>query len=203
MNGRRETLARLDAIQARSLARLQESGTDRALLVELLESACLLELAKIETTHVDPASYLQLAIDVVAQMYPVHGVGAMVSIPERAPIEVVVGDPPTGDRRYPLIGDGVTLGVLVAGELKADLGSPDRFFHEVAAQIAQGFTSSNHSEQLRREAATATASRVASQLADDRMVDGLEELALALASFPGVVAAELVVDHVAVGPPLV
>jgi diguanylate cyclase (GGDEF)-like protein len=202
VNSRGETLARLDAIQARSLARLQESGTDRALLVELLEAACLLELAKIETTHVDPATYLQLAIDVVAQMYPVHGVGATVSIPERAPIEVVVGEPPAGDRRYPLIGDGVTLGVLVAGELKADLGSPDRFFGEVAAQIAQGFASSNHSEQLRREAATATASRVASQLADDRMVDGLEELALALSSFPGVIAAELVVDHVAVGPPL-
>ena len=58
---RDETFARLDAIQARSLARLQEAGTDRALLVELLEAACLLELAKIETTRVDPASYLQLA----------------------------------------------------------------------------------------------------------------------------------------------
>ena len=51
------------------------------MLVELLEAACLLELAKIETTHVDSASYLQLAIDVIAQMYPVHGVAATVSVP--------------------------------------------------------------------------------------------------------------------------
>jgi len=33
---REGTLARLDAIQARSLARLREAGPDRALLVELL-----------------------------------------------------------------------------------------------------------------------------------------------------------------------
>ncbi len=70
---RAETFSRLDSIQTRSLARLQEAGTDRALLVELLEGTCLLELAKIETTRVDPASYLQYAVDVVAQMYPVHG----------------------------------------------------------------------------------------------------------------------------------
>ena len=92
--------------------------------------------------------------------------------------------------------------MLVVGELKADLGSPDGFFQQVAAQIAQGFASVTHSEQLRREAATATASRVASQLPDEHIVDGLEELALALASFPAVIAAELVIDHVAVGPPL-
>jgi len=199
---RRDTLDRLDAIQARSLARLQESGTDRALLVELLESACLLELAKIETTRIDPASYLQVAVEVIVQMYPVHGVAATVSIPEHALVDVVAGEPPAGSHRYPLVAEGVTLGVLVAGELKADLGTPDAFFERVADQIARGFTSAMHSEQLRREAATATASRVASQLADDRMVDGLEELALALASFPFVVAAELVVDHVAAGPPL-
>jgi diguanylate cyclase (GGDEF)-like protein len=199
---RDETLARLDAIQARSLARLQEAGTDRALLVELLEAACLLELAKIETTRVDPASYLQHAIDVIAQMYPVHGVSATVSTPGCGPIEVHAGEPPVGDRRYPLVGDGVTLGVLVAGELKTDLGSPDGFFQQVAGQIAQGFTSVTHAERLRREAATATASRLASQLPDGNIVDGLEELALALASFPSVIAAELVIDHVAVGPPL-
>jgi diguanylate cyclase (GGDEF)-like protein len=199
---REETLSRLDSIQARSLARLQEEGTDRALLVELLEAACLLELAKIETTRVDPVSYMQHAVDVVAQMYPVHGVAATVSVTGREPIEVHAGAPPAGDRRYPLVGEGVTLGVLIAGELKADLGSCDGFFQQVAAQIAQGFASVNHSEQLRREAATATASRVASQLPDDHIVDGLEELALALASFPSVIAAELVIDHVAVGPPL-
>jgi len=199
---RDETLSRLDAIQARSLERLQEGGPDRALLVELMESACLLELAKIDTTRVDPTTYLQDAIDVVAQMYPVRGVAASVCVPGYESIDVHAGEPPSGEHNYPLIGDGVALGALAAGALKAELGSPDDFFEQVAAQIARGFASVTHAEHLRREAATATASRVASQLPDERIVEGLEELALALASFPAVVAAELVIDHVAVGPPL-
>jgi diguanylate cyclase (GGDEF)-like protein len=204
---RDETYTRLDSIQARSLERLQEAGPDRALLVELLEGACLLELAKIETTRVDPASYLQHAVDVVAQMYPVHGVSATVAVVGGDPIEVHAGElhrdqAPTGDQRYPLVHDDVTLGVLVAGEPKADLGAADHFFQEVAQQIARGFASVVDAELLRREAATATASRVASQLADERIVEGIEELALALASFPGAIAAELAIDHVAVGPPL-
>lgn len=95
---RDETLSRLDAIQARSLARLPEAGTDRALLVELLESACLLELAKIETTSIDPTSYLQHAVDVVAQMYPVAGVAATVTMPGRESIVVLAGEVTTDDQ---------------------------------------------------------------------------------------------------------
>ncbi len=202
MSTRDETFARLDSIQVRSLERLQEAGPDRALLVELLEAACLLELAKIDTTRVDPTSYVQHVVDVIAQMYPVNGVGANVSVPGREPIDVHAGERPSGDVRFPLLGDGVTLGVLVVGAPKADLGPSDQFFRRVAEQVSQGFASVSHAEQLRREAATATASRVASQLPDEHIVDGLEELALALASFPAVIAAELVIDHVAVGPPL-
>jgi len=198
---RAQTFARLDAMQARSLARLQESETDRELLVELLESGCLLELARVDTTRVDPTSYLQHAIDVVGQLYPVRGVGATVSRIGYPKVEVRSGEP-GGERRYPLVADGATIGVLVVGDAKTDLGPADRFFEQVAAQIAQGFLNASHAEQLRREAAMATAARVASQLADEHIVEGLEELALALASFPGIIAAELVIDHVAVGPPL-
>ncbi len=214
---RDETLSRLDAIQVRSLARLREAGTDRGLLVELLESACLLELAKIETTSIDPTSYLQHAVDVVAQMYPVAGVAATVTMPGRESIVVHAGEVTTDDQlsalgagddgagaagRYPLVGGGVTLGVLTAGAPKADLGSPTHFFEQVARQVAQGLAGVLHSDQLRREVATATASRVAAQLVDEQIAEGLEELGLALASFPGVIAAELSIDHDAVGPPL-
>ena len=200
---RDETLARLDAIQARSLERLQEPGTDRALLVELLEAACLLELAKIETTRVDPASYLQHAVDVIAQMYPVHGVAATVSVPGCEPIEVHAGEPP--DRRPPLPARRRRRDARRARRGRAEGRS--RIARRVlragrGARSRRASRASTHSEQLRREAATATASRVASQLPDEHIVDGLEELALALASFPSVIAAELVIDHVAVGPPL-
>ena len=40
-------------------------------------------------------------------MYPVHGVGATVSVPGREPIDVHAGEPPAGDLRFPLVGDGV------------------------------------------------------------------------------------------------
>ena len=86
--------------------------------------------------------------------------------------------------------------------MKVDLGAPDQFFERAAAQVAQGLASAMHSEQLRREAATANAAAVASELADNEMVDGLEELTLSLASFPSVIAAELAIDHAVVGPPL-
>ena len=199
---RADALARLDAIQQQSLDRLHNSDANRALLVELLEASCLLELAKIEATRLDPTSYLQLAVDVIAQMYPVQGVAATVTPPDSPAIDVHSGVNPTNGRRIPLVAGGKTIGALVAGAVNVELGESDRFFELVAAQIAQGLATTTHAEQLRREAATATAARVASQLADDAVVDGLEELALALASFPSTIAAELVVDHPVVGPPL-
>jgi diguanylate cyclase (GGDEF)-like protein len=202
VSDRAATFARLDALQARSLERLRDAGPDRVLLVELLESACLLELAKVDTARVDPASYLQHAIDVVAQMYPVHGVAATVTIDGYASIAVHSGDEPDTGIEYPLVGDGAIFGVIVVGDAKADLGPSNLFFCEVALQIGNGLASVVHAELLRREAATATAARVAAQLSDGDIVEGLEELALTLASFPGVVGAELAVDHVAVGPPL-
>jgi diguanylate cyclase (GGDEF)-like protein len=203
---RDETLARLDAIQARSRDRLRGSDADanasRALLVELLEASCLLELAKIDTTRIDPATYLQLAVDVIAQMYPVQGVAATLTGAGSRPIDVHSGERPNGGRRFPLVAGGLTIGVLVAGAVKVDLGAPERFFESVTAQVASGVASALHSEQLRREAATANAARIASELADDQKVEGLEELTRSLASFPSVIAAELVIDHIVLGPPL-
>ena len=92
-------LERLEALQRRSAERLQFGGADRALLVELLEASCLLELAKIETTHLDPASYVQLAVDVIAQMYPVRGISATVTATGSRAIDVYAGERPAGGRR--------------------------------------------------------------------------------------------------------
>jgi diguanylate cyclase (GGDEF)-like protein len=202
MINREDTFARLDALQARSLDRLGDAGSNRALLVELLEASCLLELAKIDTTRLDPATYLQLAVDVVAQMYPVQGVAATVTIPGGRTVDVTAGEKPSGGRRYPLVVGALTTGVLVAGAVKADLGEPNTFFTRVAAQIADSLTSAISSEQLRRQAATANAAAVAAELDRRDIVEGLEELALSLASFPSVIAAELSIEHPAIGPPL-
>jgi len=199
---RENTLARLDAIQERSLDRLRDAGANRSLLVELLETSCLLELAKIDATRLDPATYLQLAVDVIAQLYPVQGVAATVNAPGMRAVDVHAGERPSGGRRYPLLGGGLTIGVLLAGGVPGYLGAPDRFFERAAAHIGQGFATAMHADQLRRDAATANAAAVASELADREIVDGLQELTLSLASFPSVIAAELAIDHHVVGPPL-
>jgi diguanylate cyclase (GGDEF)-like protein len=117
-------------------------------------------------------------------------------------IDVHAGERPVDGRRYPLSSGGVTIGVLVTGEVRADLGAPERFFETVTVQVAGGLASALHAEQLRREAAIANAARVALELSDEDKVEGLEELALSLASFPSVIAAELVIDHTVIGPPL-
>jgi diguanylate cyclase (GGDEF)-like protein len=194
-------LDRIEAAQTRSRERLRQGGPDRALLVQLIEASCLLELAKLDATRLDPSTYLQLAVDVVAQMYPVGGCAATVADGTRT-LEVHSGKISDEGARSPLVTQGKTIGVLVTGAVTSDLGSPEHFFDRAADQIARGIATALDAERLRRDAAIATAARIASELQQDDVVDGLEELALALASFPSVIAAELVIDHAGVGPPL-
>jgi diguanylate cyclase (GGDEF)-like protein len=194
-------LDRIEAAQIRSLERLRQDGPDRALLVQLIEASCLLELAKLDATRLDPSTYLQLAVDIVAQMYPVGGCAATVADGD-CTLEVHSGKLAGEVARTPLVAQGKTIGVLVTGAVTSDLGSPDHFFDRAAAQVARGVATALDAERLRRDAATATAARIASELNPEDVVDGLEELALALASFPSVIAAELVIDHAAIGPPL-
>jgi diguanylate cyclase (GGDEF)-like protein len=194
-------LDRIEAAQLRSLERIRQDGPDRALLVQLIEASCLLELAKLDATRLDPSTYLQLAVDIVAQMYPVGGCAATVADGTRT-LEVHSGRITGEGERSPLVVQGNTIGVLVTGAVTGDLGSPVHFFDRAADQIARGIATALDAERLRRDAAIATAARIASELTPDDVVDGLEELALALASFPSVMAAELVIDHAAIGPPL-
>ena len=195
-------LDRLDAAQARSLARLRGQGSDRGLLVELLEASCLLELAKLDARRLDSTSYLQQAVNIIVQMYPVAGCSAGLAHDDGRIIEVAAGTPPEPPTRYPLFVGDTRIGVLVAGPATVDAVDPASFFARAAEQIAQGVGAALDAEELRRYAAAATAARIASEVEESDVVDGLEEVALALASFPLVIAAELVVDHVALGPPL-
>lgn len=196
------SLDRIEAAQVRSLERLRKDSPNRGLLVELLEASCLLELAKLDATRLDPASYLQLAVDVLAQMYPVSGCAARVASGGTRALDVHSGEHPDGGMQYPLVVGELTIGVLVTGAVTPDMGSPDEFFERAADQVARGVATALDAERLRREAATATAARIASELSADDVVDRLEELALALASYPSIIASELIVDHAALGPPL-
>lgn len=197
----------LDAIQAanlRSLEKLRNSGADNELLVALLEASCLLELAKLEASRLDPRTYLQQAADVIAQMFPVGGCAITFSPGGVSDVEVTSGTvPPTGSAPFvcPIVVGGTQFGELRLGTLAVDLG-PTKFFTAAAQQLSTGLAAVVEAERLKRTAAIANASRVASGLDGQQPVAGLEELVDNLSAFPGAVAAELHVEHPLVGAPL-
>ncbi|MDZ4827004.1 MAG: GGDEF domain-containing protein [Actinomycetota bacterium] len=197
----RRALERIEIAHARSIVHLQTSGPERALLVELLEASCLLELAKIEPSTLDPAVYLQLSLDVLTDLYPIAGCAASIVEPGGRAIDVSSGGDAKFGKEHPLVAGEVTLGVLFTGPLSTDIEVDDGFFGRAAALVAQGLATAIDSERLRRDAATETASRIAAEVHDD-VAQRLEDLVDALASFPGAVGAELLVDHSAVGPPI-
>jgi diguanylate cyclase (GGDEF)-like protein len=196
-------LDRLAAAQDRALERLREGSPDRELLVHLLENSCLLELAKLDA-GLDLRSCVQLAADIITAMFPVTGCAIVLNTDDERPWVVESGaslhetDVP---HRADIVIDGAPAGELCLGPLDADLDAR-RFIDSAAAQLATTFARAFEGERLRRAAATATASRLAAELDADAPADTLEAIAMQLAAFPGALAAELLVDHPAVGAPL-
>ncbi len=196
-------LSRIASVQDRALTRLREGSPDRDLLVQLLESSCLLELAKLDAS-LDLGASVHLAADIVTTMFPVSGCAIVLATDDGEPWIVTSGMPPVDAlvRHRALIEvDGGTIGELRLGQLTAELDAQP-FVESAAGQLATQFARALASERLRRAAATATASRLAAELDGETPVDTLEAIATHLAAFPGAVAAELLVDHPAVGAPL-
>ena len=196
-------LSRIASAQDRALARLREGSPDRDLLVQLLESSCLLELAKLDAS-LDLGTSVQLAADIVTAMFPVSGCSIALATDDGVPWIVSSGMAPIETlirHRAPIEVDGGSIGELRLGPLTADLDAQP-FVESAAAQLATQFARALASERLRRSAATANASRLAAELDGEAPVDTLEAIATLLAAFPGAVAAELLVDHPAVGAPL-
>lgn len=193
----------IEAAQIESLSRLRRGGTDRDLLLQLLETSCLLELAKLESSRLDPLSYLQLSVDVISQMFPVEGCSVTVVTDGLPRTHVVAGVEPVRATCYrsPLLVGEEPVGELRIGETATGLDATE-FVVTVAAQLSSALASVVEAERLRRAAATADAARLAAGLDEREPVATLEELAEYLAAFPGVVAAELSVDHPALGAPL-
>lgn len=203
-DGPASPLDSLERVQETSLERLKGDGADRALLVRLLETSCLLELSKLGTARLDLATYLQLAVDVIAQFFPVEGCALELAPDGLAPVQVWSGtrvDPTTAIQHFDLYVAGETVGWLAIGPMTADLG-PTTFFTAAAEQLSAGVAAVAEAEILRRRAAQANAQRAASSLEDNDPESGLAELVDAVAALPGATAAMLEIDHPAVGPPL-
>ena len=196
-------LERLAAVQARALERLREGSADRDFLVQLLENSCLLELAKLDTKQ-DLATNVQAAVEVICAMFPVDGCAVVFDTDDGRPWVVSSGTTPADESaryRADILIGGARAGELRLGKLDANLDAR-RFTQAAAVQLAHCFANSIEAESLRRSAATATASRLAAELDGDGAVDAIGAIVQQLAAFPGAIAAELLVDHPALGPPL-
>ncbi len=196
-------LTRIGAAQDRALARLREGSPDRELLVQLLESSCLLELAKLDAA-LDLGTCVQLAADIVTAMFPVSGCTIALDTIDGEPWNVTSGEEPVDALvryRAAIRVDGGDIGELRLGPLTAELDAQP-FVDAAAEQLASQFARALESDRLRRSAATANAARLAAELDGESPEESLEGIALHLAAFPGALAAELLVDHPAVGAPL-
>lgn len=207
------------ATQEASLDALRGSGTDRAMLLRLLETSCLLELSKLGSAQLDLPSLVQLGLDVVTQFFPVGGCVLRLraaGLPEiRAAAGEVEGEEALYERAlegraagpigsaygFPLFVDAEPAGLLAVDRLPGfveDVG----FFQAVARQFSEAAGAVVEAERLRRRAASATALEVAASFSSGYDDDRAEEMAGALAALPNVTGACVAIDSAALVAPL-
>jgi diguanylate cyclase (GGDEF)-like protein/putative nucleotidyltransferase with HDIG domain len=192
-----ERLARLVEVHEPSVQPLDAVQVETE---QYLTAACIEALGHVDAAQLDPATYLQFAVDLVALLAPTPKAAAIAGIDDRA-IDVHSGARIVAGRRYSIAVDGVTIGALIGNDIHDDAERSDQPFAEIAKHVGRHLGVAMRSDQLRRATASDDAAAVASGLSDDTLLDGLGELAMSLASFPAVRAAEVVVDDVTVGPP--
>lgn len=200
-NSLSDLLTGLDELNATALDQLHWTDTERLILVRLLETSCLLELAKLAGAQIDVASYLQLACDVICQFLPVEGCIIEVDLGEGL-VAFDCGLRPialTARADRPIDLDGTTVGRLLIGPLRAELPEGSMWI-SVAHQISQGLSTVHAAEVLRRRAAAESASRLAGTVPASDPIGAIDELTRELANLPGALAAELTADHPALGP---
>jgi diguanylate cyclase (GGDEF)-like protein len=216
---RRGAVDRLEAIQREALERLQSSDSDREreLLGQIVETACLLELAKVDTARVDAVGYAQQCVDVVTEMYPTSGAAIEARLRDpgdakagatRAGASAIVIEVSSGIRPGPpdahaaeLTVDGNGVGELAIGPTLAVLDA-DGFATTAAAQVSAGLDACVEAETQRRGVAAAAAMRIASELSEADPAGSLEAVAGHLAALAGTSAAELIIEHPVIGAPL-
>lgn len=192
------SLAEREAVQLQSF----RDSDQAALMIRLVHTECLLELARLSGGGLDMASYAGMVVDVIEQFLPVRTCRVRFEVeglPAIVASRTVNGgvDPVTA----PLIlGDHGTGSVELDLEVP-DLGPPE-FVEAVAEQVASGLRTVVETERLRRQAALADTARLTSTLADDPSAETLQTLVEALAYLPNVIGVALEIVHTALDAPV-
>ena len=210
-------LAQLEQSAQEHLRRLQDPAAqaDREVILRLLETSCLLELSKLTASQVDLATFVSATVDVLVQFFPVEYCGVVLE-PQGVPkARAVFGVLPmldediaalAGDTAedapsvFPLSALAQPIGHLVVGGLPSFMTTP-AFFATAADQLSAVLGAMIAAEQLRRQAALATAIQLAATLDQGADDEQLQALVDAMAALPGVSGARLSVDHPALGAP--
>ncbi|MDE3203867.1 MAG: GGDEF domain-containing protein [Acidobacteriota bacterium] len=186
--------------EANQLKAFRESD-QAALMIRLVHTECLLELARLSGTGMDMASYAGMVVEVLEQFLPVSSCRVWFEVEGLPAVEAVRAGPGEG----PAVAAPLALADHGSGEVVLTLDSPElgppEFVEAVAEQVSSGLLAVVESERLRRQAALADTARLTTALADDPSPDTLQALVEALAYLPNVVGVALEIVHTALESP--
>ena len=189
--------------QRRALERLRSLGSERAMLNELVQTSCLLELSKLSSASLDLATFAQMAVDIVFGFFQVDSCAVMIDAPGLPRVAAssgrLEGSADTEVITHPLGTRG--MGHLNVS-FRPSLVEDPAFFARAAEQLSAGLDSIVEAERLRRQAASANAMRLAASLHEITADTSLDPLVDAMAALPNAIGVRLVIDHPVVGAPL-
>ena len=190
--------------EAGQLREFRESEHAR-LMIKLVQTECLLELAKLSSTGLDMATYTNHVVDVLEQLLPLHSCAVYFDVEGIPPIRAVRGDFVEGvvSVSAPLNFGAQAAQVPAVGAVQlsfglAEVGDPE-FATALAEQISTGLSIVVETERLRRDAALAETSQLVAALSDDPTAEALQRLAEAISYLPNVIGVALEIVHPVVG----
>ncbi|HSL57765.1 MAG TPA: GGDEF domain-containing protein [Acidimicrobiales bacterium] len=196
-----------------ALEQLAARAAESEMIAHLLETSCLLELAKLAPNATSLGEHAQLVIEVLDSFLPMRGCELVVRCDGLPPVTVGTGtaippvtdddpDPDDGVVRVALPLDGCGHGELTVALPARGTIRPE-FIDAVVATLADGLAAVVRAEGLRRQVADADVERCTALLSDPAgLTDAALGLVGALAVVQGACGAVLEIDHPSLGPPL-
>jgi len=183
------SLAAWEQAQQTQLDQLRSDGAAGGVVLQLLQTSCLLELAKLNAADLDLRSFATAAVEILTQFLPVGGVAVRLDPPGLT--EVAAGSPDMPEATtYAIALQGVPAGCVAVDGVPEFLAD-SAFFQKVADQLSATFGAVMQGEELHRRAAVAQATRLAIELDGACRESDLRGLLEALLELPGVNGATL------------
>jgi len=204
-----QSVSALRALAEREAERLAEfRGSERAqLMIRLVHTECLLELARLSAHVADVSTYSEAAMSIVDQFLPIRWGQLTCDISGVPPISAQRGDAPAREPAGGLppealysplaLGDQGS-GVLACLFELAEVGSQE-VVDAVSEQVASGLLIVSESERIRRQAALGDAARLIHELGDEPTGPDLRDLVEAMSYLPKLSGVSLRITHPAVG----